>query len=242
MSLARLQGEFLERVLGPYEPADGRLALYHRSSRANRLGALAAAYPVVLRLVGDAFFGEAAARYHETAPSRCGDLGRYGEGFSEFLSGYPHARDLAYLADVARLEWAVHESRLAPEGEVFDYAALAAAAPDKLDELRIRLRPCVRLVASPYPVLAIWEANQEGRDGTPARQEGADRVVVRREPSLEARPVAVEAGPWAILAAFARGATLAQAAGECQREGADFAPSLAALVSLDVLGTFEAPA
>ena len=43
------------------------------------------------------------------------------------------------------------------------------------------LHPCVRLVRSPWPVLAIWEANQAGQDGTVARDSGADDVLVWRE-------------------------------------------------------------
>ena len=62
MSLERHQREFMDAVLAQAEPADSRLAIYHRSARANRAGALAAAYPVVKRLVGEAFFAEAAAR------------------------------------------------------------------------------------------------------------------------------------------------------------------------------------
>jgi hypothetical protein len=241
--LARLQRDFLEAVLAPEAPADARLAVYHRSVRANRVGALAAAYPVVQRLVGEAFFGEAAARFADAFPSRSGDLHAYGREFAGFLSHYPHARAHAWLPDVARLEWAVHESKLAAQGGPFDYSALGRIAPDRLGEVRIGLRPCVRLVSSPHPILAIWEANQDGRDGTPGRLEGGERVLVRRDASFRVLPVAVDAAVWILLEAFAQAASLGQALAECERRGFAFESSLRALAALDALGGFAlAPA
>lgn len=239
MSLERQQREFLEAVLARESPRDARLAIYHGSARANRAGALAAAYPVVKRLVGPAFFDEAAGRYADAFPSRSGDLNLYGAGFGAFLEGYPHARDLPYLADVARLEWAVHESRRSPRGDALDYAALGAVPPGELAGIRIRPRPSVRLVASPHPVLAIWEANQPDRDGTPERTQGPDRVAVRLLGELEPAPVAVEGAEWALLEAFMRGDTLGQAAEACREQALDFEPALARLAGLDVLGGFE---
>jgi hypothetical protein len=193
VNLARLQGDFLDAILAREEPADARLAVYHRSVRANHDAALAAAYPVVRRLVGDAFFGEAAARYAQAFPSRCGDLHVYGSAFALFLAQYEHARDLAYLPDVARLEWAVHESR---------------------------------------------EANQEGRDGTPERT-GAELLAVGSDRAFEVRPVAVGAAEWALLEAFAQGASLAEAARECERRSLEFQAALSHLAALDLLDKFH---
>ena len=238
MNLDRLQGDFLEAILAREEPADARLAVYHRSVRSNHEAALAAAYPVVRRVVGGAFFGEAAARYREAFPSRSGDLHAFGSALARFLEQYEHARELAYLPDVARLEWAVHESRHAARGGSFDYARLGGVPAERLGEVRIALRPCVRLVSSVHPVLAIWEANQEGRDGTPDRT-GGERVAVRSDPAFEVRPAAVGAGEWALLEAFARGASLAEAATECGRRSQEFEPALARLAALDVLDGFQ---
>lgn len=239
MTLARLQSDFLEAILAREAPSDPRLAVYHRSVRANRDAALASAYPVVRRLVGEAFFAEAAGRYGEAFPSRSGDLHRHGAELPGFLAQYEHARDLVYLPDVARLEWAVHESRQAAQGAPFDYEGLGRIPAEQLGEVRILLRPCVRLVSSPHPVLAIWEANQEGRDGTPDRMDG-EHVVVRRNAALQVEPVAAGPGDWALLEAFARGATLAEAAAECERRGASFEAALRSLSALDVLHVFQA--
>jgi hypothetical protein len=239
VSLERQQHEFLDAVLAANEPRDPRLAIYHRSARANRVAALAAAYPVVRRLVGQAFFDEAAARYGDAFPSRSGDLNVFGARFAAFLERYPHAQGIACLADVARLEWAVHESRLSPPGEALEYLALGAVPAAELDRVAFRLGPSVRLVASPHPILAIWEANQGERDGTPEPTQGPDRVVVRIDATLEPAPVAVGPGEWALLQAFGRGERLAQAAAGCRELGYDFEAALATLATLHVLGGFD---
>jgi hypothetical protein len=240
VSLERQQREFIDAVLARDTPADDRLAIYHRSALANRRGALAAAYPVVARLVGGAFFDEAAACYAEAFPSRSGDLNAFGDRLAAFLEAYPYARELPYLPDVARLEWAVHESRHSPRGEALDYLALGAVQPEALGEIRIRPRPSVRLVASRHPILSIWAANQAGRDGTPERTRGAEQVAVRLLETLESIPVALGRAEWVVLEAFMRGDTLAHAAAACGAVGLDFEPALASLAKLDVLGGFEA--
>jgi hypothetical protein len=237
VSLARTQREFLDRVVGPAEPGEPRMAVYHRTSLAARCGALAAAYPVVRRLVGVAFFEEAAATHARTAPSTSGDLHAYGAAFATFLATYLPARSLPCLADVARLEWAVHESSHADDGVPFDFAALGRVAPDSLGAVRIALHPAVRLVASVHPILAIWEANQPDRDGTLERDDGADRVVVRRV-GYAVVPVATDLATWTLLQAFERGASLEEARAALEAAGESFEEALARLAGLGVLGRF----
>jgi hypothetical protein len=238
MSLARAQQDFLDAILGAREPDDPRVAVYHRNALAARRGALSGAYPVVRRLVGEAFFDAAAEAFATRTPSASGDLHAYGAGFAGFLRGYAPAAELECLPDVARLEWAVHESHHASDGAPFDFAALGRLPPESLGRVRIGLHPAVRLVASTHPVLAIWEANQDGQDGTPERADGADRVLVRRRGQVVA-PVRVEPGEWALLEALARGEGLDEAAAATERAGGSLEAALARLAELDALGGFE---
>lgn len=213
-ALAALQARFLEAVLddGPVEGVapPGAIDVYRRNALASFHAALAAAYPVVRRLVGEAFFAEAARRYARAFASTSGDLHGYGETFASFLGTDAAAKPLDYLADVARLEWAVHESFHEAEAPAFDFAALARVPAERHGGLRLRLAPHVRLVASPHPVLAIWEANQPERDGAPDRFEGPDHVVVRRE-GFGVVPQAIDATAWNFLRSLGDGASLATA-------------------------------
>lgn len=190
-----------------------RLDIYRHNVRSNWRGALQAVYPVVLALVGEPFFNEAADRFAEAEPSRSGDLHRFGGGFAAFLASYPHASALAYLPDVARLEWARHESFHAAEHGVMEFAELARVAPESYPRLHFRLHPSTRLVRSDFPVLAIWRANQEGVtvDGHIDLGAGGERVLVFRGDG-ETRLFALEQADWQFLHCLELGLSLEETA------------------------------
>ena len=236
-ALATLQREFLAAVAGDGEPGDDGLQVYRRNYLGNAHAALAAAYPVVRRLVGASFFEEAAARYAVAFPSTSGDLGERGAAFADFLSGYPPAAVVQCLPDVARLEWALHESERAPDAHVLDPAALARVTPDAAGSLRLAVHPAVRIVASVHPVLSIWEANQPGRDGTPGGDGSAETACVGRA-GESARALRIDPPAARLLAAFMRGATLDEA---CDALGPEAPQHLAvALRTLAQAGVFAA--
>jgi hypothetical protein len=208
-ALAATQREFVD-ALYSQQPCEPGVEIYRRNMLANLGGALAATFPVVERLVGEAFFREAARTFVLAHPSRSGDLNEYGEAFADFLAAYPHARNLRYLADVARLEWACHESYQAADAGLLDLASLGTVAADAYPRIRFVLHPAVRLVRSPHAIEAIWSANQPGLDGTPDRDAGPDAVVVSREGGA-IRVKRVEDGEFKFLEALAKDATLEEA-------------------------------
>ena len=210
-ALARFQAEFLAALFDPVElAASPGLEAYRRNVFANLHDALASTYPVVRRLVGEPFFREAVRCCARAHPSTSGDLHEYGEDFAAFLATYPHANGLPYLADVARLEWAVHESFMAADAAGLDFTRLAQVDPECYPRLRLRLHPAVRMVGSEHPVLAIWDANQSDRDGTLEGGTGAQRVLVRRDGEV-ARPTSITEQEFGLLRALEAGATLEDA-------------------------------
>lgn len=240
-SLAAFQRQFIDMLFAPVPPGDARLAIYHGAVRANWTRALGAAYPVVRRLVGDGFFGAAAEGYGLRHPSRSGDLGAFGAHFADFLGAYGPAASLAYLPDVARVEWAVHESAAAADGPSFDFAALARVPAGRHGEVRLHLHPAVRLIECAHPVVAIWEANQPDRDGTPACLEGSDRVLVARR-GFEAAPRVLAPAEWTLLESLARGLTLAEACAALGDEAGLLQQMLVAYAAEGVVCGFDAPA
>lgn len=241
-ALDTLQRDFMAAIFSEDADTSSGLAIYRRNARANLAGALAATFPVVRRLVGEAFFDAAGLRFAIEQPSRSGDLAEYGAVFPAFLADYAHARSLAYLPDVARLEWACHESEHAAEARPIDIAPLALVPERNRGAIRFRLHPAVRLVHSPYPVCAIWQANQAARDGTPDRTEGEEFVLVSRA-ELEVRATCVERFEWEFLARVRDGATLEEASAAM---GADdlarfLAPALARYTREAIFAGFDAP-
>ena len=163
-----------------------RIAIYRNTIRANYRNALAASYPVVRALVGTAYFDTAVDGYVHAYPSRSGDLNVFGDRFGDFLAAYAHARDLPYLPDVARLEWAIDEagrSLDARETEADVIATLAAVPAHALARQRFRLDASCRFLTSRYPVLRIWQVHQRGDERELAVDFDCDpdRLLVRRD-------------------------------------------------------------
>ncbi len=193
-------------------PAARHLQVYRNNTFANLTDALAAIHPVVQRLVGAEFFEHAADRYIRRHPPRSGNLHDFGEAFAEFLADFPPAQSLAYLPDVARLEWAWHEAFHAAEAAPFAFEGLGAIPPEAYEDLIFRLHPSARLLASKYPVLAIWEVNQPDFAGEPAvdlDQGGNNLLVMRRDLRVEIETLGP--GEYALLGAFAALTRLADA-------------------------------
>jgi hypothetical protein len=230
-ALAELQRDFMAALA---REERGAVDVHRRNVASARRDALAATYPVVRRLVGDAFFGALASRYGRAHPSRSGDLHLYGDALARFAADDPFAAALPYLADVARLEWACHEALHAADAPPLDVLALARVPPERQPAIRFALHPSVRLLASEHPVVALWEANQPERDGTPDRIEGADRARVWRDAS-GVRVRRMEPLAWDFVAALARGASL-EAAVDGLGEGALGVPWHALLAELGAEG------
>ncbi len=175
-------------------PQQTGIGVYRNNYRGNLHDALAGAFPVVQQLVGDEFFRMLAARFIEHMPSRSANLHHYGAGLPDFIRDFAPARELIYLADVAALEWAGHTAYFAPDTPAFDFSQLAAIPTEQHARLTFALHPAVRVVHSPYPVLAIWQAHQPGaaRDFNIDLASGPSIALVCR-PHLDIAIIALDA-------------------------------------------------
>ena len=135
-----------------------RLSVYRNTIEASCANALHLAFPAVQRLVGDDFFASAAGTFAHAEPPRNAWLDAYGASFPAFLAAFPPAASLGYLADVARLEWAVDRALHAVDVAPLDVTQLACLAEADHPRVRFVTHPSVSLIASAYPVDAIWRA------------------------------------------------------------------------------------
>ena len=233
-SLRELQRGFVEGVFNPSAsefaqhirpgrfPAERHFQVYRNNVFENLTGALRAVYPGVERLVGDGFFRYAADTYVRGHPPTSGNLHDFGVRFAEFLADFPRARELVYLSDVARLEWAWHQSFHAADGAPLALAALAAISPEQYANLKFTLQPSARLVSSAYPILRVWEVNQPAYQGDPSvdLDKGGVKLLVIRRRQVEIEPLGE--GDYALLSAFAAGVPFAQAAEAALHAQADY--------------------
>lgn len=140
--------------------SEQRFALYRGNLSANWEKSLSAAYPVLKALVGEEFFGGLARAYGKDTPSQAGDLNLFGGHFPEFLASFPHVADYPYFPDMAQLEWAVHRAHYSDDRPAIDPAAIAQLTPEQLDAVLLVLQPACRLIASPWAIVALWQAHQ----------------------------------------------------------------------------------
>lgn len=142
------------------------LRAYRANLQAVAERALTAAYPVLARLLGDEAMSALARDLLVHHPPTRGDLAWFGAEVAAWVGTVPALAQLPYLADVARLEWAVHRAHTAvdPADAPPDLRGLADGDPEAL---YVRFTPGSTLVASGWPVLTLWQAHQVPADTAP---------------------------------------------------------------------------
>jgi hypothetical protein len=205
-SLLELQRRFAGALLAPAGPPEAGLRIYRDTVFANWRNALGATFVVVRQLTGAPFFAAAVDAFALAHPSTGGDLNVYGAEFPGFLATYEHTRELPYLPDVARLEWAMDEAQRAfDETDAADglLASLASIPPDAIPAQRFRLEASCRLLRSPFPVLLIWQAHQPGGDLQEVAFGGPDDLLLVRREEGRVSVERLAPGEFAWLAALA---------------------------------------
>lgn len=160
--------EALRAWIGAGEESQWRLAIYRDTSRATLGNALALSFPAVQRLVGAEFFAGAAQGFIDTQLPQGSCLNDYGAGFAAWLAGFiaqhAPAAPLAYLPDVARLEWAVNRALHAPDRAALALERLAVLDEKAMAGLRFVPHPSVSVLSLEYPADLIWRAVLEQDD------------------------------------------------------------------------------
>ncbi|MBQ5948999.1 DUF692 family multinuclear iron-containing protein [Massilia sp. ST3] len=158
-----------------------RLGVYRGNLAENWRRALANAYPVIFQLVGADYFGGLARAYGKAHPSQDPDLNRFGAHFASFLDGFAPAAEFPWLADMARLEWALHLAWQAPDVAPLDVQILAGFDPARLADARLVLHPSCALLRSRWAVARLWLAHQDGGPAFPETMEGDGYALVLRK-------------------------------------------------------------
>ena len=157
-----------------------RLAVYRGNLTGNWERALANAYPVLRTLVGEAFFAALATAYGQAQPSVDPDLNRFGAALPGFVADFAPLAGYPYMADMARLEWALHCSHYAADAPVLTAPDLAALAPAQLEARRFALHPACTLFESAWATVELWLAHQPGGPAFPAEMAAPCRALVVR--------------------------------------------------------------
>jgi len=192
-SLAELQNNFVNHVLHRDRaieacvksnglPATQRMQIYRHIVENILLEALQTSYPVVLLLVDEAFFAIAAERYLQCYPPQTGNLQDYGAQFPDLLSEMQEADSIAYLPDVARLEWARQLSFLAADAQPLAPLEIASRLQDVGNQpMQMILHPSVQLLISPHSVFDVWHYCMQASEESLHLDEHGQSVLLWRD-------------------------------------------------------------
>jgi hypothetical protein len=201
--------------------AERRFAVYRNNVAVSLTQALAVRFPVIRRLVGEAFFAPLARLYAETDRPLSPVLAEWGDGFAAFLADFPPLAAYPYLPDVARIEVARGRAFHAADAAPIDPALLARADPERL---RLSLHPSVVLLRLTHPAVSIWARNQPGGESLPLAK-GPENALILRDARFDVPVRAATPGDASMVEAILAGKTLAAAASAAQRAEAGHDPS-----------------
>lgn len=158
----QLDTDTAEKIVKPNNELDAAqcLGIYRGSVLGNLTQALGDIYPAIKRGVGEQFFDAIAGRYIRQFPSRSASLDEYGEHFSDFVADFPPLKDMPYMCDLAKVEWAWHRAFHAPDEAPLDAAKLQSLSEAEQLDLTFSLNESAYLLSSTYPIQQIWLMNR----------------------------------------------------------------------------------
>jgi hypothetical protein len=145
------------------ERAERGLAAYRANAEALAERALGAAFGSIRAMLGEEDFAHLAAEFWRARPPRLGDVGEWGAELAGWLEARPALARWLYLADCARLDFALHVNERAADA-IVDADSLGLLADTDPQQLRLVLMPGTALVSSRWPIVTIHRAHRSGAD------------------------------------------------------------------------------
>ena len=164
--------EFHQALLNPHRSISGiesnhisdeqRFSVYRNNVYSALIAALSQSFPTVYQLVGESYFKKVAREYVSSNLPTSAVLIEYGEHFPKFIGGLYEYHKLAYLEDVARLDWIYVQSANERDESSIALESLApyVEQPDELAKLKFEWVAPVQLISSKFPIFSIWQAHQ----------------------------------------------------------------------------------
>jgi hypothetical protein len=139
--------------------AERGLRAYTDHADVTAVRALKSNFPVLHALLGDAAWGSLALKFWRAAPPVQGDLAAWGLGLASYIACCEPLDEWPYLADCARLEWALSQAERAAD-IVCQTQTLHLMSQHEPCKLMLELHPGCAVVGSAYPVVTLWLAHQ----------------------------------------------------------------------------------
>ena len=225
------------------QTAARRFAVHRNNVVAGLVNTLRSRFPATEKIVGAEFFAAMARCFVSEKPPRTPLLAAYGDEFPAFIAAFAPARELPYLADVAKLEAARTRAYHAADAAPLSAGTFAALDANAVGALRIALHPSAEIVRSPHPIVTIWAMNCGERPLAAVEDWGGEDALVIR-PHLDVEVRLLPPGGAAFLLALGADRPLAEAAEAALADhaGFDLATNLAGLIGWGAAGKVTLPA
>lgn len=157
---------------------DHGLNIYRNNTYILLTEQLMALYPAVVWLVDERFFRYAADCFIQTEPPRSGDMNDYGVNFPDFLAHFAPLQQHPYVADVARLDYARHDSFLSPTLPAVTPQNIAQSTPETALFYR---QPHLCLTKTTFQVFDIWRTVSDNQEITGKTENSAEYIITYRQ-------------------------------------------------------------
>jgi len=218
-----------------------RFTVYRNNVIMSLTEVLAAYFPVVQRLLGQAFFQATVREFIISHPPSSAILSRYGADLPGFLADFEPVADLPYLPDVARLEWLQQRAYHAADAVALDADRLSQVDAGAVANMRLAFHPAAFVLASCFPVFSIWRTNTFDDEVVAVTPDTGGQAVLIVRPSLDVQTLLLPRGADVFIAALILGATVAEAFERTHAAEPDFdlSATLSALIELGALVDFD---
>lgn len=198
---------------GSLGPGD-RLAIYGDGYFARLTDCLGHNFPSLKNVLGEDVFERLIKNYLVKHPSRFRSVDEVGHRLAEFLASRSNDGGWKFLPDLARLEWACHQSFYADNGPAVDTAAWAKRTAADWERARLIFAPSMKRVRLRWPVIGLWR--EEGLWSKGRLKNLRPRPVeclVFRNRDFQVRAWETPPGAESALRALVRGEPLGKALG-----------------------------
>ena len=235
-----------EDVMGPtaQKKASKRFGVYRNNVIVSLTESMMAGFPTILALLGEDYFRALARVFISANPPSSPMLVTYGQDFGDFLDRFEPLAELAYLGDVARLEFAWQTAYHAADHASLDPAQLQTVSPEQLGALTFTMHPSLHLLRCSHAAYSIWAAHQQ-EDPAAAMANFVDQpqdILITR-PQWDVTVVLMPSGGFEFATALSKGRSLGEAAEEASQhhDDFDFAQNLGGLIETGALIAFNLP-
>ncbi|WP_386006962.1 putative DNA-binding domain-containing protein [Thalassotalea marina] len=154
------QETFVAKILSEQPLTNSRfdkgLYIYRKNLQATATQALSITYPTLAVLVGNDLMGKIAHSLLLKQPPHIGDWAEWGVGLPNFLTSLEVIEEYPFIAEVARMDLAIHQSERATQ-QMFLQESAFLMQEKGLDNVGILINDSVHTFSTSYPIIQIKE-------------------------------------------------------------------------------------